>query len=137
MIPVQLVDCKLDIKTLIAFFDSGSNINMVRDRWVEAARLEGVPIEKVVQTAGGDCRHWNTKMYSIPFVKNNGEVVQVVAMGVGKIMEGLEFIDHLLGMDLFPTIDSWRLRRPCGEMDLLVGIGMAEIFSYLQDEKLH
>ena len=29
MIPVQLVDCKLEIKTLIVFFDSGSNINIV------------------------------------------------------------------------------------------------------------
>ena len=29
MISAQLVDCKLDIKMLIVFFDSGSNINIV------------------------------------------------------------------------------------------------------------
>ena len=58
-------------------------------------------------------------------------------MGVEKIMCALEYIDHLPVMDLFLSIEPWRLRRPCGEIYLLVGIGMAEIFPYLQDPKLH
>ena len=76
-------------------------------------------------------------MYSVPLMKNDGQVVRVVTVGVGKITEGLKFIDHLPIMNIFPTIDSWRLRRPCGEIDLLVGIRMAEIFPYLQYKKLH
>ena len=44
MILVQLVDVPLDIKTLVAFFDSGSNINIIQMGWAKEAGLEDVPI---------------------------------------------------------------------------------------------
>ena len=83
-------------------------------------------MQKVMQTAGGTCKNWNTKMYSIPLLKNDGQVVWVVAMGMGKITEELKFIDHLPAVDLFPAIESWRLRRPHSAVDLLIGIGMRD-----------
>ena len=43
MVPIQLVYCKAKEKTLIAFFNGGSNINIVHDAWAEIAGLEGIP----------------------------------------------------------------------------------------------
>ena len=43
-IPVQLVDCKLNIKTLITFFYGGSNINIVRRGLVKEEGWIGVKL---------------------------------------------------------------------------------------------
>ena len=56
MILVQLVDVPLDIKTLVAFFDSGSNVNIIWMGWAEEAGLEDVPVIWTVYTVGGDCK---------------------------------------------------------------------------------
>ena len=75
MIPVQLVDVPLDIKTLVAFFDSGSNISIIWTGWAEKAGLEGVPVTRKVYTAGGDCKEWKTKIYILSITKADGSIL--------------------------------------------------------------
>ena len=75
LIPVQRVEVPLSIGYLVAFFDLGSNINIVRTGWAEAAGLQGIPVTRTVYTAGGDCKEWDTKLYGVPLRKLSGEVV--------------------------------------------------------------
>ena len=58
-------------------------------------------------------------------------------MGMEKITGELEHVDHHPIARLFPSIDPWKLIRPGGEINLLIGIGLAEIFPYLKDPELH
>ena len=48
VIPVQLVDCPLEVKIMRTFFDSVSTINLICSGWAEAAGLQGVPVTKNV-----------------------------------------------------------------------------------------
>ena len=58
MFPVQLVDCKLEARTLIVFYDTGANLNMVHEEWEVDAGLDGIPVEKTIETSGGGTRKW-------------------------------------------------------------------------------
>ena len=82
-------------------------------------------------------KKWMGKMYSIPLVKQSGEVIRVIAMGVDKIMGELEYVDHDPIASLFLSINPWKLIRPSEDIDLLIGIGLTEIFPYLKDPELH
>ena len=75
MILVQLVDVPLDIKTLVAFFNSGSNVSIMWMGWAKKAGLEAVPVTQTVYTAGGDCKEWKMKMYSIPITKADRSIL--------------------------------------------------------------
>ena len=137
LFPVEVVDCKLEARTLVVFYDSGAIPNMVREEWVQDAGLHGVPITKTIETAGGGTKKWLSHTYSIPLLKQLGEVLRVIAMGVDKITGELEHVDHHPIASLFLSVDPWKLIRPSGQIDLLLRIGLAEIFPYLKDPELH
>ena len=35
LFPVEIVDCKLEARTLVVFYDLGANLNMVREEWAQ------------------------------------------------------------------------------------------------------
>ena len=58
-------------------------------------------------------------------------------ISMAKITGELEHMDHHPIASLFLSVDPWKLIRPSGEIDLLLGIGLAEIFPFLKDPELH
>ena len=52
-----------------------------------------------------------------------------------KITGDLSAVDHELIEGLFPNVPSWRLRRPYGPVDLLIGLGMSELHPYLENPR--
>ena len=137
IIPVQRVDVNLEVKSIVAFFDSGSNINIVRTGWAKSAGLQGFPVVRMVYTTGGKGTEWKTMLYKIPLMKNNGDIVNVIAMGLDQVTEDMQKINHEPAGKLFPMIDSDKLTRPWGPVDLLVGIQMAEIHPVVKDQDRH
>ena len=76
-------------------------------------------------------------MYSVLLQKIDGQIVIVITMGMGHITEEIQELDILPAAKLFPVIHVWKLMRPRGAVDLLIGIGMAQIHSYLKDVANH
>ena len=71
---MELVDCKiLEAWTIIAIYDTATNINLVREDWAMDAGLDGVPVTKTIETAGGGSKQWQSKMYSILLVRSDQE----------------------------------------------------------------
>ena len=58
-------------------------------------------------------------------------------MGMDRVTEELVKVDHKPAAALFPCVESWRLERPTGHVDLLIGIQMAEIHPILEKESEH
>ena len=138
LFPVELEDCKmLKAQTIIALYDTATNINLVREDWARDAGLDGVPVTKTIEMASGGSKQWQSKIYSIPLVKRSGEVIRIIAMGVEKITGDLEHADHSQIAWLFLSITSWRLIRPSRSINLLVSIGHAELHPYLNNPELH
>ena len=58
-------------------------------------------------------------------------------MGMETITEDLEAVNHLPAAKLFRGINKSDLIRPVGQVDLLIGIHIAEIHPLVADAKRH
>ena len=50
--PVQLVETPIEAKSVVCFFDGGSNISIVREQWEKRVSLQGRPTTRVRQISG-------------------------------------------------------------------------------------
>ena len=53
-------------------------------------------------------------------------------MGMRTITEPLEKVNLEMIRGIFPHIERWRIARPVGEVNLLLGIGHADLHPYLE-----
>ena len=47
----------------VTFFDTGSNIHLIRKGFAEKVELKGKPCVQLVQTSNREAEEWNTKAY--------------------------------------------------------------------------
>ena len=78
-------------------------------------------------TAGGSTKEWDTALYSIPLMKNDGTEVRLLATAVDQITNELARVDVTAAATMFGCRAS-ELLRPSGQVDLLIGIQSAAIF---------
>ena len=64
------------------FFDSGSNINMIRESFARKAGWKGQPVLQSLFTTGGQVKEWRTKAYHVPLVDRGGKVHKVMAYSI-------------------------------------------------------
>ena len=77
--------------------------------------------------ARGHSRDLETHLYEGPLIKNDRTIVKILAMGMEKITETLEAINHKPATQLFPDVDSDNLIQPIGQLDMLIGIQDLEL----------
>ena len=77
------------------------------------------------------------KLYNIHLLRNDGRLVRVLALGMENITEDLEAVNITPAAKLFSSIAKSKLRRPVGQVDLLIGIHIAEIHPLVADAKKH
>ena len=53
---------------ILAFFDNGSNVYMVKKDYAESAGLVGQPVQQLLQITGGKVETWDAKVYYVPLV---------------------------------------------------------------------
>ena len=112
------------------FWDRGANFTVVRKAHAEALGLEGTDVCHDVVRTGGDGVEWNTKAYNVRIPGPDGDVKVLMAMGVDVISVPLRDVDLSHVADLFPEVDEIgdKLRRPVGNIDLMVGASHQELF---------
>ena len=94
LIPVQQIVVKSNKhKVLQAFFDSGSNIHLVRRAFAEEASWPATPIQGTIITTGGQSTDRDTKLYAVPLIKSDGTEVRLLATALDQITHPLDRID--------------------------------------------
>ena len=75
------------------FFDSGSNVNIVRECFAKRAGLKGQPVLQSMVTTGEQAKEWRTKANYIPLIDTCGKVHEVMAYSIGNITSPTEDVD--------------------------------------------
>ena len=121
------------------FFDSGSNVNLVTEGFARRAKLKGQPVLQSLFTTGGKVSEWKTKAYFVPLIDRWGKVQEVLAYSIGLITSPTEDADLRPALREFPELrgDYWKIRRPTGDVDLLIGIQDARLHPYLANPAEH
>ena len=117
--PMQRIAGKRRSKQLVAFFDAGSNIHLVRRKYADKAGWKGKPIQQLITTAGGVTREWDTMQYSIPLVKSDGTEVRLLATALEQITEELVEVKVDYAAQMFGCA-AQDIDRPAGHVDLLI-----------------
>ena len=104
------------------FYDSGTQISIIRTALAERLCLESKPIRIVITKVGGAEEDLDTKLYKVPVCDDNGTLVQTIrAVGVPQISDetanpNVNYISSVLGIPVN------QLQRKAGPVDLLIGI---------------
>merc|ERR1711867_11329 len=121
------------------FFDSGSNVNLVTKDFARRARLKGQPVLQSLLMTGGKVSDWSTKAYFVPLIDRWGKEQEVLAYSKGTIMSPIEEVDLRPALREFPELgnDYWRIHRPVGKVDLLIGTNDVRLHPYLANPNKH
>ena len=77
----------------IAFFDTGSNVNLVSEDFVRRARLQGQPVFQSLVTTGAKAADWPTKAYHVPLIDRWGKEHNVLPFSMGAITSPIKEVN--------------------------------------------
>ena len=113
----------------LAFWDSGSMINLVSKNWVSKTNLKGKNCKLKYKTVDGSLKTERSKMFNIPIRTRKGEVKVITAYQIdvmGALVEKLN--DKVLnGLVKEPMLHE-KIDESFGFADLLIGIGLINDF---------
>ena len=102
-------------------------------------RLKGQPVLQSLSTTGGKVSEWTTKAYFVPLIDRWGKIQEVLAYSIGIITSPTKDADLRPALREFPELrgNYWKIRRPTGDVDLLIGIQDARLHPYLANPAEH
>ena len=126
------------VKQASTFYDPGSNVNLVRKRFAKEAGWKGQLVLQSLYMTGGQVKEWRTEAYHVPLVDRNGKVHKVMAYSIEIITAPMEDADLKPALKVFPEVkDLYKILRPEGDVDLLLGIQDADLHPYLAKPNKH
>ena len=63
LMQVQWLECVGKVNHALAFWDTGSNVNLVRKKFAKMAGWEGFPVIQQLKTTGRGGEDWHTTAY--------------------------------------------------------------------------
>ena len=123
----------------LAFWDTGSNVNLVRKEFAKQAGWEGLPVAQQLQTTGRGEEDWHTTAYWVTLVDRQEEEHNVLFFKIDRITDNMTLVDvtPILGMFGGVSSDISQVKRPTGAVDFLIGINYAAHFSVVADDDAH
>ena len=85
LMQMQWVGFEGDVNQGLLFFDSSSNINLIRVKFAEMLGLKGRPCQQYVQLANRSMEPWETIAYWVTLVDKNGDKHRILAFGINNI----------------------------------------------------
>ena len=101
-IPFECVTSSMD--RLSTFFDSGRNVNLIKESFARRAGLKGQPVLQSLVTTGGKSAEWKTKAYHISLIDRGGKRHKVLAYSIGTITSPIEDVDLRPALKEFPEL---------------------------------
>ena len=127
---MQFIPCRVGLQNVptLTFWDHGSTMGIITFNQAKVLKLHGWDVKQWVQVASKPWEVWETKIYLVPLVDRYGKVHQVKCFGADSITSKVEkvFIDGVI--HCFPDYTIEQLARPYGEVQMLIGLNMLDIF---------
>lgn len=112
---------------ITVLWDSGSDITLITHRMAEKLRLKGNDINLSMIKVGNAVEHHFSKEYCIPLVDRRGQIWELKAVGIDEISAKINRFDVSRVPELFVGISNCEINRPCGEIDMLIGVNYSEL----------
>ena len=111
----------------LTFFDNGSSMGLVREKFAQKLGLKGKKVVLVVQVLGQDWSRWETVQYAVTMVDKHGEKHLIRAYSIESITSPIDkvLVDGV--MCRFPDIRPMMVQRPVGPVDLLIGLNRSSL----------
>ena len=104
LLPMQNIDVMAadgKLKNCVAFFNTGSNINLVRTAFAVYLGVPATAVTQHLQVKGKKPEEWWTFNFEIPLIKRSGEFENVIAYLMDDIIAELPHIDAGVVISLF------------------------------------
>ena len=113
----------------LLMFDPGSNILLITKSFAKSLGLRGIDTTQLVQVAGHEPESWDTKAYTATLVDNNHGLYKAICFEVDTIISSVARVNITPVVHLFSgqNLKEKEVRRPIGEVNLLLGNDMAGI----------
>ena len=108
------------------FWDPGATISLVTNTFADAAGLDGADCCFELGGVGDSKESFSTKLYMVPLVDRNGRTHLIEAFGIPRITRDLTPVNLEEAAADF-GIESEKLERPVGKVDLLIGVDNIDI----------
>ena len=106
-------------------WDGGSTLSLITFQKAKELQLEGKDVKLAVTKVGGETEEIASSKIELALKDKNGNYVDVLLYGIDRISTELESIDLSGVSQLFPKTLLNELRRPSGEIDVLIGFEYA------------
>ncbi|XP_071944795.1 uncharacterized protein [Antedon mediterranea] len=118
---LQLMSIKVGAGHMNVLFDGCATASLVTNKSARAAKLKGQPVKIAITKIGGLTEEIDSFHYIVPLIDKQGSVINISAYGIDQITSNIECIavQHVVG--LFSKVRFEEIKRPTGQVDLLVG----------------
>ena len=132
LLQLQLIPVKNKaVKQASTFYDPGSNVNLVRKKFVKEAGWKGRAVLQSLVTTGSQVKAWQTEAYHVPLVDRKGTVHKVLAYSIDTITAPTGYVNIRPALKVFPEVNFHDILRPEGDVDLLLSIQDADLHPIL------
>ena len=108
-------------KYVNVLWDGGATLSLITFHKAKELHLDGKHINLAVAKVGGKTEQINSKKYLLHLKDQQGNIVPFTVYGIDKISSELKHIDISGTAKLFNGVDITELKRPHGEIDVLIG----------------
>ena len=118
-------------KELNVLWDSGANISLITFRMATELKLKGEMIKLSVTKVGGSEEVKDSQRFVLPLKDEDGSIIELKMYGIVKISNEIKSLSinnviHLFRKYISAANESG-LRRPTGEIDVLIGYRYAKL----------
>tara|TARA_B110001454_G_scaffold196478_1_gene199376 strand:- start:542 stop:6220 length:5679 start_codon:yes stop_codon:yes gene_type:complete len=111
-------------KHINGFFDGGSKVTLITFKKARELGLEGTKIKINIIKVGGTRETIDSQRYKLPLMDSGGNIHYFYAYGITQISAKIEHNEMSKVAEML-EVDEERIRRPVGEIELLVGLEYA------------
>ena len=113
------------VRSLTVFSDGGATISLITFKKAALLRLNGTEVVVTVTKVGGKRERMTSCQYSLPLLDKKGNVVEFQVYGIDQISEEVKIVEFEDVIHLFTNLRESEVKRPVGEVDVLIGFEYA------------
>ena len=111
---------------LSVLWDSGASISLITFKRAQELKLWGKQTSLSIIKVG-DVVRLSSYIYKLPLVDKHGNIVHITVCGIEKISSDVEGVDVRKVVQRFKGLKDEEVRRPKGEIDVLIGYNYASL----------
>ena len=133
MLMVNNIKCKFSFVNML--WDGGSDVSLITHAKAKELGLNGTDIVVSITKVGNAMETVNSKEYLVPISDLNGNTYDIRCCGIDEITKPIRYIDISIASEIFPCLNGYQMRRPFGDIDMLIGVDNCSLFPNIIDTK--